>query len=131
MSMELEILVPDEVIVRTRTTALSAADASGRFGLLPGHQKFLTLLVPCVLKFREEDGRERYAAADGGVLLLEKNRVSIVTREAVVADRLGDVAAAAESMLAARRAYEKAAHTEFAALRAMLLREMGGVGRRE
>ncbi len=131
MSMELEILVPDEVIVRTRISALSAADASGRFGLLPHHQRFLTLLVPCVLSFCEEDGSQRYAAADGGVLLLEKNRVSIVTREAVVADRLDDVAAAAESMLEARRAYEKAAHTEFAALRAMLLREMGGVERRE
>jgi F-type H+-transporting ATPase subunit epsilon len=131
VSIDLEILVPDEVIVRTRISALSAADASGRFGLLPHHQRFLTLLVPCVLSFREEDGRERYAAADGGVLLLEKNRVSIVTREAVVADRLDDVAAAAESMLGARRMREKAAHTEFAALRAMLLREMGGVGRRE
>lgn len=129
MSMELEILVPDEVIVRTRISALSAADASGRFGLLSHHQRFLTLLAPCVLSFREEDGSQRYAAADGGVLLLEKNRVSIVTREAVVAEALDDVAAAAESMLEARRLHEKAAHTEFAALRAMLLRELGGVRR--
>ncbi|MBO0797521.1 MAG: hypothetical protein J2P31_01745, partial [Blastocatellia bacterium] len=58
-----------------------------------------------------------------------QNRISIVTSEAVVADRLDEVAAVAESMLAARRLYEKAAHTEFAALRAMLLREMGGVVR--
>ena len=131
MSMELEILVPDEVIVRTRIIALSAADASGRFGLLPHHQRFHTLLAPCVLRFCEEDEQERYAAADGGVLLLEKNRISIVTREAIVANRLDDVAAAAESMLEARRTHEHAAHTEFAALRAMLLREMGGVERRE
>ena len=46
------------------------------------------MLVPCVLDSsptRREP--ERYAAVDGGVLLLERDRVSVVTREAVVADR--------------------------------------------
>ncbi len=91
---------------------------------MPDHQKFLTLLVPCVLSFRQEDGRERYAAADGGVLLFESDRVSIVTREAVVADRLDEVADRAESMLEARRRHEEKASTEFAGLRARLLREL-------
>ena len=131
MSMEMEIMVPDGLIVQTRISALSAADASGRFGLLPRHQKFLTLLLPCVLSFREADGRERYAAADGGVLLLAKDRVSIVTREAVVADRLDDVADAAESMLEARRRHEETARAEFAGLRARLLRELSSVERRD
>ena len=55
---------------------------AGQFGIRPGHEAFLTLLVPCVLSFREENGRERYAAADGGVLVVEKDHVSVVTREA-------------------------------------------------
>jgi F-type H+-transporting ATPase subunit epsilon len=131
MSLELEILVPDGAVVQTRITALSAADSTGRFGLLPRHQKFLTLLVPCVLSFREEDGCERYAAADGGALLLAKDRVSIVTRDAVVADRLEDVTEAAESMLEARRKHEETARAEFAGLRARLLRELSGVERRD
>ena len=38
MSMELEILVPDGVVFHERVTAVQAADASGRFGLLPGHE---------------------------------------------------------------------------------------------
>ena len=131
MSMELEIMVPDGVVVQTRISALSAANASGRFGLLPRRQKFLTLLVPCVLSFREADGRERYAAADGGALLMTKGRVSIVTREAVVADRLDEVADAAESMLEARRKHEETARAEFAGLRARLLREPGSAERRD
>jgi F-type H+-transporting ATPase subunit epsilon len=131
MSLELEIRVPDGVILETRVDALSAADASGRFGLMPHSQKFLTLLIPCALSFREEGGRERYAAVDGGVLLLEKGRVSIVTREAVVADRLDEVAGAAESMLKARHEHEEKARAEFAGLRARLLRELGGAERRD
>jgi F-type H+-transporting ATPase subunit epsilon len=131
MNLELEILIPDGVAVRTRVTSLTAADGTGRFGLLPHHQTFLTLLSPCVLSFREERGDERYAAADGGVLLLEADRVSIVTREAVVADDLDEVADAVESMLEARRQDELAARNEFAGLRARLLRELSNIDLRE
>jgi F-type H+-transporting ATPase subunit epsilon len=122
--MELEIIVPDEVIIDIQISSMSAADKSGRFGLLPNHQKFITLLVPCVISFREESGRERYAAVDGGLLLMEKNLVSIATREAVIADRLDDVADRVELMLSARRAEERSARGEFAGLRAELLREL-------
>ena len=88
MNLELEILAPDRAIVRTRVVSLQAADASGRFGLRTGHEDFLTVLAPCVVRYHEEDGREVFAAVYGGVLLLEGGRISIVTRDAVLAERL-------------------------------------------
>src|SRR5947209_3951278 len=103
MTMDLEVLVPDGPVIQAKVNRVRAADASGQFGLLPGHECFLTLLSPCVISFREESGPERYAAADGGVLLLEKDRISVVTREAAVADRIEDVAEAVLAMLEARR----------------------------
>ena len=124
MSFDLEILVPDETIVRTQVVSLLAADASGRFGLLPNHEAFLTLLTPCILEYRDSDGRIRYAAADGGVLLMEDNRASVVTREAVLADRIEAVADAARAMLEARRTLEKGKRSEFAELQASLVREL-------
>jgi F-type H+-transporting ATPase subunit epsilon len=124
LNLDLEVLVPDGTAVRTRVVSLLAADASGQFGLLSGHEAFLTLLVPCVLSFREEDGRERYAAADGGVLVIQKDRVSVVTREAAVADRLEEVANAAAAMLEARQLHERTARAEFAELQTSLLREL-------
>jgi F-type H+-transporting ATPase subunit epsilon len=124
MSLHLEILVPDGIALETRIVSLRAADASGQFGLWPGAEAFLTLLVPCVLIFREETGRERYAAADGGVLIASADRVSIVTREAVTADRLEEVADAAAAMLEARRQRERTARAEFVELEMSLLREL-------
>jgi F-type H+-transporting ATPase subunit epsilon len=124
MSFELEILVPDGTVVRTKVESLRAADASGRFGLLPNHEAFLTVLAPCILEYCGSDGQTRYAAADGGVLLMEDNRTSVVTREAVVADRLEEVADAAAAMLAARRAQEKGSKAEFSELQASLVREL-------
>ncbi len=124
MSLELEILVPDGVAVRTPIRRLQAADATGRFGIWPGHETFLTLLVPCVIFFIDGTGRERYAAADVGVVVVNGPRVSIATREAVIADRLEEVADAAAAMLATRRRLEQTAQTEFAELQLALLREL-------
>jgi F-type H+-transporting ATPase subunit epsilon len=117
-------------VVRTPVAAIQAADASGRFGLLPNHEAFVTLLTPCVLLYREENGREHYAAVDDGVLLLEENRVSVVAREAVVADHLEEVADRAAAMLQSRRAEERQARAEFAELQVTLLRELGKVEQR-
>jgi F-type H+-transporting ATPase subunit epsilon len=128
MSMELEILAPDGVVLREHVRGVQAADASGRFGLLPGHECFVTLLTPCVLSWlNNQTGRECFAAADGGVLLLEKDRVWVVTREAVVADQLEKVADAAATMLEARRSEERAARAEFVELQTALLRQLAEV----
>ena len=124
MSSQLEIRVPDSIVLSTAVSALRAADASGWFGLLPGHEDFITLLSPCLLTYRDESGLEHYAAADGGVLLLEGDKIVIVTREAVAADRLEDVAPVAEAMLRSRREKELTARTEFAELQTSLLREL-------
>lgn len=124
MSMRLEILLPDSVVASTRVESVNAADESGRFGVLANHEPMVTLLAPCVIWFREESGRERFAAADGGVLLKDGDRVSIVTREAIVADRLEEVARAAAEMIAARRGREAAARERFADLETALLREV-------
>ncbi|HZU38168.1 MAG TPA: hypothetical protein VFA18_19755 [Gemmataceae bacterium] len=128
--MKLEILVPDGVILDAPIRSLRAADASGLFGLWPNHEDFATLLVPCILSYRDEENRERYAAVDGGVLVLQKGQVSIGTREAVLADRIEEVADAAAAMLATRRQEERTAQEEFAALQSSLLREMRKVEKR-
>jgi F-type H+-transporting ATPase subunit epsilon len=124
VSLDLEIIAPDRLVVHSRVVALQAADASGRFGIWPGHENFLTVLVPCVLRSRTEDGLESFAAVDGGVLLLEDGRISIATRDAVVAERLEDVADRAAAMLLARKDREQAARTGFVELQTSLLREL-------
>jgi F-type H+-transporting ATPase subunit epsilon len=129
MTLDLEIVAPDDVVVQTRAQSVQAADATGRFGLFPGHERFVTLLTPSLLVFRDEDGRERYAAVDGGVLLLEGRRISVVTREAVVADHLDELTAKAQAILDARQRQERQAQTEFAELQIALARELRQRGR--
>jgi len=124
VNLDLEIIAPDRVIARLRVVAFQAEDASGRFGIRPGHENLLTVLVPCVVRFRAEDGQESFAAIDGGVLLLEGGRISVATRDAVVAERLDEVADKAAAMLFARKDKEQAARAGFGELESSLLREL-------
>jgi F-type H+-transporting ATPase subunit epsilon len=129
MTFGLQILVPDAVVLDTRVTAVQAGDATGRFGLRAGHEPFVTALSPSLLVYTDEEGRERYAALDGGVLLLEGNLVSVVTREAVLADRLEDVAKQAAAILDIRQQEERRARDEFHELQTALVKQLAQVGK--
>lgn len=123
--LDFEILVPDGVVARERVSSLEAADASGRFGIWPHHEPFFTVLAPCVLVYRLADGQEQYAAVDGGVLLVEHGRASIVSREALTSARLDAVAGKARELLEARRAQERSTSSAFLELEAALAKQLG------
>ncbi len=129
MTLGLKILVPDALVLDTRVSAVQAADATGRFGLRPGHESFVTVLAPSLLVYTDEAGKERYAAVDGGVLLLEGDQISVVTREAVLADRLEDVAERAAAILDVRRRQEQHARAEFDELQTALVKQLAGIAK--
>ena len=73
---------------------LSAEDASGGFGIQPGHADFLTSLAVGVVSWRSRDEARHYCAVRGGVLTVSRGKpgtggeVAIATREAVLGDDL-------------------------------------------
>jgi F-type H+-transporting ATPase subunit epsilon len=89
----------------------------------------VTVLVPSLLVYTDETGTERYVAVDGGVLLLEGDRVSVVTRDAVLADRLEDVAERAAAILDVRQRQERQSRAEFDELQTALVKQLARVGK--
>jgi len=55
-----------------------AEDASGRFGLLAGHERFVTALVPGLARFRISD-RTEYLALGGGIVYFAANELHVST----------------------------------------------------
>ncbi|GIX29572.1 MAG: hypothetical protein KatS3mg124_0044 [Porticoccaceae bacterium] len=91
-------------------TAFSAADASGRFALLPGHASFLTALPPGIARF-DGAGVSTYLGHAGGILHLRGAHLALVTRRYVVerdyrllAARLADILSAESRRREHRRA---------------------------
>ena len=86
--MRLRIVTPLSVVVDAQDVrSVRAEDASGSFGILPGHADFLTSLSISVVTWRCDDAPPRYCAVRQGVLTVSAGKdVAIATREAVVGD---------------------------------------------
>ena len=86
--MRLRIVTPLSVVVDEDADSLRAEDASGSFGIRPGHAPFLTALAISILSWKTA-GAERFCALRGGVLSVTRgSTVAIATREAVASDDL-------------------------------------------
>jgi F-type H+-transporting ATPase subunit epsilon len=101
--MKLRITTPLEVVVdEDEVQALRAEDASGGFGVLPGHADFLTSLAISVVSWKTKEKARRYCAVRRGVLSVDGgDTIAIATREAVLGD---DLATLDETVLARFRA---------------------------
>ena len=87
--LSLIVTTPTSVAVTlTGLRHLRAEDASGAFGIWPGHADLLTALAVSVISWRTADGREGHCAVRGGVLTIRGGQVAVATREAVPGDDL-------------------------------------------
>lgn len=124
--MKLRITTPLEVVVDVdNIRALRAEDASGSFGILPGHVEFLTALTVSVIGWIGEPGDAHYCAVRHGVLSVNGGRaIAVATREAIIGDSLE---ALDQTVLARFRAdldAERVAHVESARLQLTALRQL-------
>lgn len=89
-TLHLSISTPERQMVDARDViALRAVDASGSFGVLPGHADLLTVLTPSVVRWRQADGAEHFCAVRGGVFTMTGGmHAAIACRQAVLGDRL-------------------------------------------
>jgi F-type H+-transporting ATPase subunit epsilon len=88
--MKLRITTPLSVVVdEDGILALRAEDATGSFGILPGHADFLTSLAVSIVGWQSGNETRHYCAVHGGVLSVDAGRdIAIATREAVTGDDL-------------------------------------------
>lgn len=86
--MNLSIITPLSIVINEPVISLRAMDASGSFGILPGHAEFLTRLAVSVVSWTTESGVTRHCAVRGGALSVTGADIAVATREAVVGDDL-------------------------------------------
>jgi F-type H+-transporting ATPase subunit epsilon len=134
--LTLRITTPLAIVASVEdVVSLRAEDASGGFGIMPGHADFLTVLDACVVGWRTAAGPWRYCALRGGVLRATGGReVLIACREATLGDTLEGlreriVAGRAEARDASRGARARHARLHAQAIR-RIMRGLDG-GRRD
>lgn len=62
-------------------TSLMASDATGQFGIWPGHADFVTVIEPGLFRYRRLSGSDwTYAASLGGLLACERSAIATAVR---------------------------------------------------
>lgn len=87
--MILRVLSPTEVALEQEVAHVTMEDPTGSLGVRPGHAPMVTPLVPGILTARAADGTERYLAVNGGVAVVNRDIVEVVSRQVVESDDIG------------------------------------------
>lgn len=116
------------LVDRADVSSLRAEDASGGFGLWPGHADFLTVLGVGVLSWRcgpADDAPWHYCAVRRGVLTLQRGcELEIATREAVLGDDLAQLESDVLARLTQRQQTEDEARRHAHELEIRALRQL-------
>lgn len=124
--MRLRIVTPLSVVVDEEgVLSIRARDASGSFGVLPGHADFLTSLAISVVSWRGSEGHQRVCAVRGGVFSVSGGRdVAIATREAVAGDDLATLDRAVLARFQEDKEAEKSERTDATRLHLAAIRQI-------
>ena len=103
--MRLLVTTPLATVVdEEHMTRLRAEDASGWFGLHPGHADLVTVLRASVLSWQRADGSSGHVAVRGGVLTVAGGeRVEVASREAVCGEDFDALVAELQRQLGEQR----------------------------
>lgn len=131
-ALALRVTTPLAIVLEaTGVTSLRAEDASGDFGILPGHADFLTAIDAGVLRWRAGVSPWRYCALRGAIFRVTGGaRVEVACREAILGEDLAALQARvaevhALEVDAARHERSQGARLQARAIRHLMRQLMG------
>ena len=126
--MKLSVFLPSEIFLETTVKKIVGEGPEGSFGILPRHIDMATALVPGILSYVTETGREEFLAVDGGILVKEGEKVSVATLMAVKGD-LGALRKTVETFIGELTERERKTRSAVARLEADFIRRFVEFGK--
>ena len=87
--LHVEVVAADRLVWSGQAVNIIARTVEGDVGILPGHEPFLAVLVPCVVEIVTADGRSESLAVDGGFISVANGRVSVLSQMARLGHEVG------------------------------------------
>ena len=97
--LNLEIITPEQTVIKEEVDMVEAKGANGEFGILPGHTQFLTTLEIGEIRYMK-DGVTTYLSASNGFAEVVEDKVVMLLDTAEPAEEI--------DIERARRALERA-----------------------
>jgi F-type H+-transporting ATPase subunit epsilon len=121
-SMNLQVLLPTEVLVNETAIKVIAEADNGSFCLLPRHIDFVAALVPSILYFYDEADHENLAAIDTGILVKCDQDVFVSTLNGVRGTDLASLQALINDRFLTLQEHDRKVRAALARLEAGALR---------
>lgn len=128
--MILKVLLPTEILVDRSVTKVIAEAQNGSFCILPRHIDFLAALVPGILSFELESGKEVFLAVDEGILVKSGAEVLVSTLNAVRSDDLSQLKQTVEQQFRVLDEREKLTRSALAKFEASIMHRFKELGSR-
>lgn len=122
--MRLTVFTPTEVVLEQEVTHVTVEDPTGSLGFRPGHAPLVTPLARGILVARDTEGAERYVALDGGVAMVDRDEVEVVSRRAVESEDLEHLERNVLAQFRARAEEEKTNFVAFEKMRISFMRQL-------
>lgn len=87
--LHVEVVAADRLVWSGEAVNIIARTVEGDIGILPGHEPFLAVLVPCLVEIVTADGRSESLAVDGGFISVANGRVSVLSQMARLGHEVG------------------------------------------
>ena len=81
-NIKLEVVTPEKSVVSESAQIVMAPGILGEFGVLSGHTPFLTTLKTGALKYKDENGSERFVFVSSGFAEALPDRVTVLAESA-------------------------------------------------
>lgn len=78
MSIQVEILTPDQVVYQGEASGVKVPGIQGSFEILDNHAPVISTLGKGTIRLRESQGGEKTFQSNGGVVEVLKNKVIIL-----------------------------------------------------
>ena len=92
--MQLQVMLPTEILVDAQTKKIVAEAENGSFCLLPRHVNFVTALAPGLLSYTDSNDTEHFLGVAEGVLVKVGHNVMISVEFGARGENLGQLRSA-------------------------------------
>ncbi|MCR9209208.1 MAG: F0F1 ATP synthase subunit epsilon [bacterium] len=120
--MHLKLNTPNEIVLDLTVNKVVAEGTHGSFCLLPRHVDFLAALVPGLLSWVDEEGKESFAAVGTGILIKRADDIYVSAEAASHGTELETLRRLVLEEFSQMDEQQHAAHSAIAKLEADFLR---------
>ena len=122
-TMKLRIVTPEATIYEQGVDMVTLPGVDGQMGLLPGHIRMITQMVPGEM-IVHRGGRDECLAVGEGLVEVSSERVDILTDMAISAENIDEAKAEEARQRAVARLKERISSEEVATVNAALVRSL-------